>query len=166
MSKYYVYKYVANNEIVYIGQSTDLRSRIRQHKNDKLKNLQATIYYFECLNKTAMNSWEYNLINKYHPKYNVALKNQETSINIQEPEWILYQENKIKIKEKENISEHKSRYTPAQKRAAEKYLHEKVEDIRIRVPKGEKEKIKAFAYNKGKSLNKFIYDCIIDTMKK
>ena len=29
MSKYYVYKYVANNEIVYIGQSTDLRSRIR-----------------------------------------------------------------------------------------------------------------------------------------
>ena len=57
------------------------------------------------------------------------------------------------------------RYTAAQKKSAEKYLHEKVEDIRIRVPKGEKEKIKAFADSKGKSLNQFIIDCIDTVMK-
>jgi len=58
------------------------------------------------------------------------------------------------------------RYTEAQKKAAEKYLSEKVEDIRIRVPKGEKEKIKAFADEEGKSLNQFIIDCISEKMKK
>lgn len=60
----------------------------------------------------------------------------------------------------------KSRYTEAQKRSAEKYLREKVEDIRIRVPKGQKEVIKAFAESQGKSLNQFIIDCITDAMSK
>lgn len=163
MNKYYIYKYVINNEIVYIGQTANLENRIKQHENDKLKNLQAIIYYFECNNKTAANSWEYNLINKYHPKYNIALKNENINIKIQEPKWIFYKENKIITN---NKNEYKSKYTLAQKKSIDKYLHEKVEDIRIRVPKGEKEKIKAFAYNKGKSLNRFIYDCIIDAMKK
>ena len=58
------------------------------------------------------------------------------------------------------MPEVKGRYTEAQKKSAEKYLHEKVEDIRIRVPKGEKEKIKAYAESQGKSLNQFIVDCI------
>lgn len=60
----------------------------------------------------------------------------------------------------------KSRYTEAQKRSAEKYLREKVEDIRIRVPKGQKEVIKAFAESQGKSVNQFIIDCITDAMNK
>ena len=60
----------------------------------------------------------------------------------------------------------KSRYTEAQKRSAEKYLREKVEDIRIRVPKGQKEVIKAFAESQGKSVNQFIIDCITDAMSK
>lgn len=90
MNKYYIYKYVQNNEVIYIGQSINLVNRIAQHKTDKLKDVQADIYFFECENQTAMNSWEYCLINKYHPKYNVALNNSNAEINITEPKWILY----------------------------------------------------------------------------
>ena len=64
------------------------------------------------------------------------------------------------------MADEKSRYTAAQKKSAEKYLHEKVEDIRIRVPKGQKDVIKAFAESQGKSLNQFIVDCIAEGMKK
>ena len=64
------------------------------------------------------------------------------------------------------MEEKVSRYTEAQKKSAEKYLHEKVEDIRIRVPKGQKELIKQFADKQGKSLNQFILDLINDAMSK
>lgn len=40
---------------------------------------------------------------------------------------------------------HKCYYTDARKRANEKYLKESVEDIRIRVPKGQKTIIKKHA---------------------
>ena len=63
------------------------------------------------------------------------------------------------------MSEQKGRYTEAQKKSAEKYLQEKVEDIRIRVPKGQKAAIKAYAEAQGKSLNQFIIDAINDAMK-
>lgn len=63
------------------------------------------------------------------------------------------------------MAESKGRYTEAQKRSAEKYLQEKVEDIRIRVPKGQKDIIKARAEAQGKSLNQFIIDCINEGIK-
>jgi predicted GIY-YIG superfamily endonuclease len=89
---YYIYKYVNNNVVEYIGQTTDLERRIKQHQQDKLKNFHGQIYYFTCKNKTEMNGWEYFLINKYHPCYNVALKNENTIIKMEEPEWSLYME--------------------------------------------------------------------------
>ena len=64
------------------------------------------------------------------------------------------------------MAEEKTRYTAAQEKSAEKYLHERVEDIRIRVPKGQKDVIKAFADSQGKSLNQFIVDCIAAEMGK
>lgn len=63
------------------------------------------------------------------------------------------------------MAEDKGRYTEAQKRSAEKYLSEKVEDIRIRVPKGQKAVIKAYAEAQGKSVNQFILECINEGMK-
>jgi len=94
---YYVYKYVKNNIIEYIGITINLDERIRQHTKDKLKNFTGQIYYFECKNKTAMKSWEYVLINKYHPKYNEALKDNSININIEEPDWKLYMDTTSKI---------------------------------------------------------------------
>lgn len=63
------------------------------------------------------------------------------------------------------MSEQKGRYTEAQKRSAEKYLQEKVEPLRIRVPKGQKEVIKAYAEAHGKSINQFVIDAINEAMK-
>lgn len=51
-------------------------------------------------------------------------------------------------------------YTPAKKRANEKYLNTKVDNILIRVPKGKKEIIQDAANKKGVSVNQFIVDAI------
>ena len=88
---YYIYKYVKDNKILYIGQTTDLSRRIKDHEKDKLAGFTGKIYYFECPNKTAMDSWEYCLINKYHPIDNIALKDKNININIEEPKWNLYE---------------------------------------------------------------------------
>jgi len=59
--------------------------------------------------------------------------------------------------------EKKSAYkgnTDARRRASSKYLHETVEDIRIRVPKGQKAIIKAHAESVGESLNQFVIRAI------
>ncbi len=53
-----------------------------------------------------------------------------------------------------------SKNTDARRKASKKYLEEKVEDIRIRVPKGEKQRIKDYADKRGKSLNQFVTDAI------
>lgn len=62
--------------------------------------------------------------------------------------------------------EKKSRYTEAQAKAAKKYLTESVEDIKIRVPKGQKAIIKAHAEQQGESMNQFVTRAINDTMKR
>lgn len=59
-----------------------------------------------------------------------------------------------------------AKYNEAQKKATIKYLSEKTDDIRIRVPKGKKEEIRAYAENKGYSLNSFINEAIDDKMQK
>ena len=87
---FYIYKYVSNNIIQYIGKTTDLDRRLSEHTKDKLAHFKGDIYYFECANTTAMNSWEYCLINKYHPKYNIASNDINININIDEPKWTLY----------------------------------------------------------------------------
>ena len=51
-------------------------------------------------------------------------------------------------------------YTEAQKRANIKYLKEKTDDIRIRVPKGKKDEYKQQAESKGESLNSYIIKLI------
>lgn len=47
-------------------------------------------------------------------------------------------------------------YNEAQKKASIKYLSEKTDDIRIRVPKGKKAEYKAQAEARGMSLNAYI----------
>lgn len=63
-------------------------------------------------------------------------------------------------------TEKKTRYTDAQKRASEKYLKESVEDIKIRVPKGQKDIIKAHASKQGESMNAFVVRAIDETMER
>lgn len=53
--------------------------------------------------------------------------------------------------------------TEAQRRAREKWL-EKVEEVRFRVPKGEKEIIQAHAAARGESVNAFLHRAVNETM--
>ncbi len=62
--------------------------------------------------------------------------------------------------------EKKSRYTEAQAKAAKKYLKESVEDIRIRVPKGNKAKVQEHASTMGESMNSFVVRAINETIER
>jgi len=55
--------------------------------------------------------------------------------------------------------------TQAQLKAAKKYIKEKTDEIKVRVPKGTKLKIEAFAKELGKSMNSYISNLIFDDMK-
>lgn len=64
------------------------------------------------------------------------------------------------------MDQKKSRYTQAQKKAAEKYLADKVEDIKIRVPKGKKQYYKDRAAAAGQSLNQFAIDALDEKISR
>lgn len=71
----------------------------------------------------------------------------------------------ITVKEGAYMSEEKkSRYTEAQAKAAKKYLKESVEDIRIRVPKGQKDVIRAAAEEAKQSLNSYVRNSVNKNM--
>ena len=57
-------------------------------------------------------------------------------------------------------------YTESRKKANEKYLKESVEDIRIRVPKGDKAKVQEHAATMGESMNSFVVRAIDETMER
>lgn len=96
---YFIYKYVdKNNNIVYIGQTTNLPYRIVKHRGDQLKNFNGDIYYYRCKHKTEMDGYEYFLIRKYHPKFNSSFV-KEDDIFISEPKWILYKKEDFDVPE-------------------------------------------------------------------
>ena len=56
-------------------------------------------------------------------------------------------------------------YTDAQRRASVKYLHENTDDIRLRVPKGTKERWMEAADRAGMSMTKFVMEAVENKMK-
>lgn len=56
--------------------------------------------------------------------------------------------------------------TEARRRASAKYLKEAVEDVRIRVPKGQKAVIKAHAESQGESMNDFVVRAIGEAIEQ
>lgn len=64
------------------------------------------------------------------------------------------------------MAEKKREYTQAQNRATQKYIKNNYDSVLIRMPKGKKEKIKAFAESKGESLNGFVNRVIDEAMGK
>ena len=94
----YVYKYVLNGEIIYIGKTTDLHTRIRQHARpgdnispEAWPELRlATVYYFETPTETMADVIESELIRRYFPKWNRAKKSAWTGLPFQEPVFSEY----------------------------------------------------------------------------
>lgn len=58
----------------------------------------------------------------------------------------------------------KSKYEGS-KNAIKKYIAEKTDDIRLRVPKGTKERWKEYAESKGISLTKFVVQVVEQAME-
>lgn len=66
-------------------------------------------------------------------------------------------------------NEKKSTYkgqTEARRKASAKYLKETVENIQVRVPKGDKQKYKDHADKMGESLNSFVIRAMNETIQK
>ena len=57
-------------------------------------------------------------------------------------------------------------YSEAQKKATAKYMKNKLDDIKVRVPKGKREVYKAHAERKGKSLNALIIELLEKAMQE
>lgn len=54
----------------------------------------------------------------------------------------------------------------AQQKAVSKYMKENYDELKVRIPKGQKETIKAHAEAQGESLNAFTYRAIINQMER
>ena len=118
----YIYKYVYNNEIIYIGKTdTNLIRRLKQHgKNgdnidskywDKLNK--SDIYYCYANNKTMCDVIESELIRRYKPICNKAKKSDWSGIEFVEPKWYFFDKNIM-----DEIKKQKS-YTKTSKREQE-----------------------------------------------
>ena len=83
---YYIYKYVRDGEVKYIGKTVDMWRRFSQHKKEaKFQNLNFTahdVYYIKCASKTQMDVLEVLLINKYMPELNVVAKPKDNAVFI------------------------------------------------------------------------------------
>lgn len=64
------------------------------------------------------------------------------------------------------IMEYTMPVSDARRRANEKWLKEKVEDIRFRVPMGRKSIIQAHAKKRGESVNAFINRAVNETIER
>ena len=58
------------------------------------------------------------------------------------------------------MDEEKKKISKAQMNAVAKYTKANYDELKIRVPKGQKEEIKEYADSLGKSINQFICDLI------
>jgi len=65
-----------------------------------------------------------------------------------------------------DIKMKKRPYTQAQNKATQRYIKANYDEIRIRLPKGHKIKIKAHAEQQGESLNGFIGRAINETIQR
>ena len=94
---YYIYEYVRDGEVKYIGKTVDMWRRFSNHKKEtKFQNLNFTahdVYYIKCASKTQMDVLELLLINKYMPELNVVAKPKDSAVftsvcEIKDFEWL------------------------------------------------------------------------------
>lgn len=92
----YLYKYVKNNEVIYIGKTRrDINKRIKEHFQKRDLPEDAEIYVYRCSGEAYMNVMEILLIDKYRPKYNKdchPIGWEKADIQFKEPAFIKWEE--------------------------------------------------------------------------
>lgn len=97
---HYVYKYVYEGEIIYIGKcDKDLGQRLHAHgrKGDNISECwheeinKADIYYTELSNSTMTDVVESELIRRYKPKCNKAKMSDWSGLPFADPPWIKFE---------------------------------------------------------------------------
>lgn len=93
--KHIVYKYVLNNEVIYIGKSDVGLNRLYDHGKsgdnidkkywDEINH--AEIFYAEMADARMTDIYESELIRRYHPKCNRAKMHDWDGIALPEPFW-------------------------------------------------------------------------------
>ncbi len=61
-----IYLLICNHEVVYIGQTLNVESRLKAHKIDKVFD---RYHFFKC-DVDKLNFFEEELIDRFRPKYN------------------------------------------------------------------------------------------------
>lgn len=111
---FYVYRFInTNNEVIYVGKTNSIETRMYQHKTNKMpfwKEWQR-IEYVEFENEKDQLLYEILMINKFNPKYNTKDKfGASLDINdMHENDWKLFDE--IRLLSDEEISELYHEYT-------------------------------------------------------
>ena len=90
---YYIYKYIYQNQVVYVGKTKQLEERIKQHTQETAFFGIKEVYYFECDTKEAMDVNEAYWINFYKPQINSAMPSLNSAYKhliCKEPAWTKY----------------------------------------------------------------------------
>lgn len=130
---HYVYKYVVNDEIIYIGKNdTDLHSRIKQHESEpKFKPYleDCKIYYIELANSIMSDVVESELIRKFKPLLNVAKTSEWSGLPFPSIEWKEYKKTEKKNQEKKKKEKMLSKKERKRLEEKIKYLNKFEADI-------------------------------------
>lgn len=95
--RYFVYKYLYDGDVIYVGKTDDLKRRVMEHASGQgleekfLPYLdKCDIYFHECGNEVEMSALERLLINQYKPRLNVIDVHNGLSTVLIEVEWLYY----------------------------------------------------------------------------
>ena len=93
---FYVYKWVHNDNVIYVGQSRDIKKRIAAERSDERFKIykNPSIYIVKCRNSNEMSILEKILIDQYQPILNSLDKYSDKidlPINTEALEWVDYE---------------------------------------------------------------------------
>ncbi len=114
---YFLYK---GEEIVYIGQSINMFSRLFQHIAEKIKEFDS-LRYMEVPELIDLDNLEKHLIIKYRPVYNVYIKFGHDSKQLRNNKELedTFELTKIQRKERELVEEDKKKRREKRKKEKE-----------------------------------------------